>query len=199
MAGDTLDRHWRLSMATFHGFRDERPGEEKWELIDGRPVMMPPPTLMHQRIAGNLCTLLNNKLMVVKPEWAADREIGVLLAGDDSFNPEPDVTVIETAFELGHIYAQRFYFVCEVLSGSDKAWVLDAKLDYYQKHEHCLAVLFVQQDQIAADLYLRGTPWTKTVLTDPATRLGITGIGDIGALSDLYRNTPLSVSTAPGA
>ena len=80
MAGETS--HWRLDMETFHGFRDERPKEEKWELIDGRPVMMPPPSLMHQRISGNLETLLNARLPAVRPEWRADREIGLLIPQD---------------------------------------------------------------------------------------------------------------------
>jgi Uma2 family endonuclease len=196
MAGDTLDRYWRLSMATFHGFRDERPKEEKWELIDGRPVSNEPHTIIRRRISGNIERVLNSKLPTTNRLWQADQGISVLLPDDDRFNPSPDVTVIETAFEIGQIYVQRFYFVAEVLSGSDKAWVLEAKLDYYQKHEHCLAVMFLKQDQIAADLYLRAPTWTKSELADPVARLDIPGIGDIGALGDLYRNTPLSVSGA---
>ena len=53
---------------------------------------MPPPTLMHQRIARNLETLLNARLQEVKPEWHADYEVGVWLKGDEKYNPEPDVT-----------------------------------------------------------------------------------------------------------
>jgi len=54
MPGDFLRRTPQLTMEQFHAFRDERPKEEKWELIDGVPMMMPPPTLMHQRISRNL-------------------------------------------------------------------------------------------------------------------------------------------------
>ena len=191
MAGDTS--HWRLDMETFHGFRDDRPKEEKWELIDGRPVMMPPPSLVHQRICRNLETLINARLQEVKPDWAADREIGLLIPQDEKFNPEPDVTVIDAEIGLNQIYAERFYFVAEVLSGSDKPWVLKAKLDYYQRHEPCFAVLFARQDQIVADLYLREDAWAKTGLTAPQARLDLPIIGDIGPLSDLYRYTPLSL------
>ena len=52
MPGDFLRRTPQLTMEQFHAFRDERPKEEKWELIDGVPMMMPPPTLVHQRIAA---------------------------------------------------------------------------------------------------------------------------------------------------
>ena len=76
MPGDFLRRQPRITMAQFHAFRDERPKEEKWELIDGVPIMMSPPTLVHQRISRDLEGLLNQRLREVKPEWQADREIG---------------------------------------------------------------------------------------------------------------------------
>jgi Uma2 family endonuclease len=193
MADYVLNRDWILDMETFHGFRDDRPKEEKWELIDGRPVMMPPPSLVHQRICRNLETLLNVRLIAHRPEWAADREIGLLIPQDQKFNPEPDVTVIDAQVEMGQLYAERFYFVAEVLSGSDKPWVLKAKLDYYQRHDLCQSVLFVHQDQIAAEFYARASGWQKTDITNPTARLDIPGIGDIGALCDLYRHTPLAL------
>jgi Uma2 family endonuclease len=190
MAGEGTG--WRLDMETFHGFREDRPKEEKWELIDGRPVVMPPPSLVHQRICRNLQALINDRLRAVKPVWSADHEIGLLIPQEEKFNPEPDVTVIDTEIGIGQIYAETFYFVAEVLSGSDKPWVLKSKLAYYQRHEPCLSVLFVRQDQIAADFYARPDCWVKAELK-PNSRLDLPGIGDIGPLSDLYRFTPLSL------
>jgi Uma2 family endonuclease len=169
MAGDFLRRAPQLTMRQFHAFRDERPKEEKWELIDGVPMMMPPPTLMHQRIARNLETLLNTHLQGARPEWQADREVGVWLKGDEKYNPEPDVTVIETAFALEQIYVERFYFVAEILSETDRREVLEAKLAYYQQHEHNKCVLFVRQDRVGADQQDRqadGT-WQARALTTP--------------------------------
>lgn len=57
--GDFIKRTPQWSLETFHAFRDERPKSEKWELIDGVPVMMPPPTLIHQRISRNIETMIN--------------------------------------------------------------------------------------------------------------------------------------------
>jgi len=193
MAGDQLNKDWILDLETFQGFYQLRPKEEKWELIDGRPVVMPPPTRTHQRICGNLERLINERLGMVRPEWRADREIGLLIPHDQKFNPEPDVTVVDTVYPPGEIYAERFYFVAEVLSGSDQPWVLKAKLDYSQRHEPCQAILFVRQDQIAAEYYSRANGWAKADWTNPITRVDIPGIGDIGPLSDLYRFTPLSL------
>jgi Uma2 family endonuclease len=181
-------------MEQFHAFRDERPKEEKWELIDGVPMMMPPPTLLHQRIAANLDRLLNAHLEKAKPEWRSEREVGIRLEGDEKYNPEPDVTVIDAVITLGQIYVERFYFVAEVLSESDKTAVLQAKLAYYQGHEHNQCVLFVRQDRVSAtqhDRQGRGGPWRDRPLTNPAAPLSFPDIGTVGRLGDLYKFTPL--------
>jgi Uma2 family endonuclease len=183
----------QVTLEQFHAFRDSRPAEEKWELIAGVPNMMPPPTLVHQRIARNLEALLNACLMRSKPQWQADREIGLLLPDDESYNPEPDVTVIDAAIQLGQVYAERFYFVAEVLSENDKPRMLDLKLAWYQRHEHCRAVLFVRQDRMNATLHTRDAGgWSERRLIDAPARIVLPEIGDIGTLGELYRSTPLS-------
>jgi Uma2 family endonuclease len=192
MPGDFLMRKPQLTMSQFHAFRETRPKEEKWELIDGVPMMMPPPTLMHQRLASNLDRLLNARLEVSKPEWRADREVGVLLEGDEKYNPEPDVTVIDAQIALGQVYVGRFYFVAEVLSPSEKREVLDSKLAYYQAHAHNGCVLFVRQDHVGAEQHDRtGASWRKRTLSSAEAELRFEGVGLIGRLGDLYRHTPL--------
>jgi Uma2 family endonuclease len=192
MPGDFLRRAPQITMKQFHAFRDSRPEEEKWELIDGVPMMMPPPTLVHQRISANLDRLLNNRLEDVRPEWRADREVGIWLKGDKKYNPEPDVTVIDAAIALGQIYVTRFYFVAEVLSDSDEKAVLDAKLGYYKGHEHNRCILFVHQDAVGADQYSQSSGrWRHKQLSDPAAALTFPEIGAIGRLGDPYRFTPL--------
>lgn len=200
MPGDFVRRVPQWSMEMFHAFYNERPKEEKWELIDGVPIMMPPPTLVHQRICRNLGVMLNLHLARVKPQWQADHKIGVLQPGDERFNPEPDVTVIDADVQLGQIYAERFYFVAEVLSnsdrpetlaGSDKPIVLAAKLAYYRAHAHCRSILIVRQDRIEADLHARANTWSTVTLKSPSDPITVPEIGAIGMLGDLYRHTPL--------
>ena len=146
---------------------------------------------MHQRVSANIDRLLNARLALVKPEWSADREIGVVIPENSRFNPEPDITVIETDFSLGQVYAERFYFVVEDVSPSDRKLVLDLKLEYYQLHQPCFGVMFVRQDRMGAELFLRQAAWAKQDIDDPLARLILPTLGDIGALCDLYRHTPL--------
>jgi hypothetical protein len=39
MPGDFLNRTPQITMRQFHALRDTRPDEEKWELIDGVPMI----------------------------------------------------------------------------------------------------------------------------------------------------------------
>jgi len=191
MAQDLTASHWTLDLKTFQGFYNERPKEEKWELIGGRPVMMAPPTLDHQKISGVCFELLNAQLAKTMPGWEANMEIGLVVPENDTFNPEPDVTVIDADTEPGQIYATRFYFVVEVCSPNDKGWVLDAKLKFYSNHPSCLGGMFVNQDRIGAELYLKTANWQKFDLSRPDDRIDIPEIGDIGPLGELYRRTRL--------
>lgn len=180
-------------MRQFHAFRDSRPDEEKWELIDGVPFLPDRPTILHQRLASRLEELLNRRLRSAKLEWCAIFRASVWIKGDKKYNPWPDVTVTGSAIGRGQIYVRRFYFVAEVLSESDKKAVLDAKLRYYQNHEHNRCVLFVRQDRVGADQHDRQNKdgWRRRRLVSPHTALTFPDIGTIGRLGDLYRFTPL--------
>ena len=191
MPGEMPAVRIQISTEHFEAFRNDRPANERWELIGGKPVLMPPRSLIHQRIVGNISAALNTWLLQSAPEWQADCFVSLLPANSACDNPIPDVSVIDTEILDGQVHATRFYFVAEVVSGSDKAWIPDLKLACYQSHPNCLGVMFVRQDRIEADLHVRTEGWTCSTLTAPTERINIPVIGDIGQLEDLYRHTPL--------
>lgn len=199
MPRDFLRRAPQLPMRQFHAFRDSRPQEEKWELIEGVLVLQDRPTIMHQRIASMLEDLLNCQLEATRPQRRAVFRASVWIKGDGKYNPWPDVTVMDAAIKRGQVYVRRFYLVAEVLSESDKKAVLEAKLRYYQDHEHNRCVLFVRQDRVGAiqhDRQSRGG-WRRRPLTRPGTMLTFPDIGAVGRLGDLYKSTPLDPFARP--
>src|SRR5262250_2760591 len=86
-----------LSIKAFRAWSETRPDEERWELIDGVPMMMTPPTKAHQRIASNLERLPSDALART-PARAAYQRVGLNLGPVvENYDPEPDVVVIDVA------------------------------------------------------------------------------------------------------
>src|SRR5438874_13356523 len=97
MASAPIRNRPRLSVELFRGFLEGRPEEGRWELIDSVAVMMSPPTLAHQIIAGNLQRLLNAALETHAPPLIACQRAGANVGPSvEYYDPEPDVVVIDT-------------------------------------------------------------------------------------------------------
>jgi Uma2 family endonuclease len=186
-----------MSAAEFRAFQERRPDQERWELIAGIPVMMVPPTIAHNRIAGNLERLLNDALAANDPMRLATQRLGVELASGD-YKPEPDVAVIDADYEAKQRFVDRFYLAAEVVSDtdnlkdpdSDRRWI-DAKREIYLAHPPCEAVLLIEQDRIEVRVDVRTDgSWTSATL-GPADELSLPGFGLRCAVADLYEGTPL--------
>src|ERR1700730_9169591 len=137
MAGATQLNPPRLSVELFRAFHATRPDEERWQLIDGVPMMMAPPTKAHQRIASNLEQLLLRTLEEHAPNLTAYQRLGVNLGPAlEHYDPVPDVLVVDADTGPDERYADRFYLAAEVVSASDKT-VVEAKREIYRKHEFC--------------------------------------------------------------
>jgi len=116
MEADVVEvRTGRMSGGDFRAFQATRPDHERWELIGGIPVMMTPPTLVHHLIASNLQRLLLDALEAHDPARLAVQRAGVQL-DSGSYAPEPDVLVIDAAFDAGHRFVDRAYLLAEVVS-----------------------------------------------------------------------------------
>ena len=60
-----------LSRQQFRVFQTMQPDSQRWELINGVPVMMSPPKITHQKISMNLTRLLEVALRVHDPSLTA--------------------------------------------------------------------------------------------------------------------------------
>ena len=186
-----------LAIDAFRAWTETRPDEERWELIDGVPVMMTPPTKAHQRIASNLERLLNDALVRSAPERAAYQRVGLNLGPVvNNYDPEPDVVVIDVEGGSDERYADQFYLIAEVVSASDRPKI-EGKREIYKLHEACNCILTIRQDRYEVRIDSRvGNSWTTKVLTGPADELVLTEFGLRCTLADLYRGTPLHARTA---
>jgi Uma2 family endonuclease len=184
----------RFSVQWFRAFLEGRPDEERWELIDGVPVMMAPPTLTHQRIAGNVQRLLNEALRTLPSNRVALQRPGIDLGPSvEYYDPEPDIAVIDADASRDPIrrYANRFYLAAEVVSKSDHSYV-ESKRAVYMQHDACECVLTIEQDKLEVHFDLRtDAGWTQQTLTNPDDMLVLPEFGLRCTLADLYEGTAL--------
>jgi Uma2 family endonuclease len=192
MARATQRKPSPLSVEAFRAWSETRPDEERWELIDGVPMMMTPPTKAHQRIASNLERLLNDALSRSAPQRAAYQRVGLNLgAVVENYDPEPDVAVIDVEEGSDERYADRFYLIAEVVSASDRPKI-EGKREIYKLHGACNCILTIRQDRHEVRLDMRtGNSWTPQVLTRATDELVLAEFGLRCTLADPYRGTPL--------
>lgn len=197
------DNNGRMSGPQFRAFQAVRPDHERWELIAGVPFMMTPPTLAHGRIAGNLERLLNDALARHDPSRIANQRPGIDLGSSD-FKPEPDVAVIDAEYEAGQRFAERAWLLAEVVSATDnivvpgtsESWV-EVKRRIYLDHQHCQAVLFIEQDRVEVRIDTRADAgWRSVTLFAPQAEVALPVFGFRCLVADLYRGTPLLRATA---
>jgi hypothetical protein len=58
-----------FTLEEFLGFYEWRPDNQRWELIDGQPVMMNPPALRHQVIVKNIVFYLESIARQQGVDW----------------------------------------------------------------------------------------------------------------------------------
>ncbi|MFL5325764.1 MAG: Uma2 family endonuclease [Microvirga sp.] len=182
-----------FNVALFHEWLDTRSPEEHWELIEGVAVMNPAPLVGHQRIASNFEHHLNDALARNKPEWRADREIGIELSDDSPYRPEPEIAVVDADIDTTRRGVDRFYLIVEVRSESDRERLFASKLDFYKSHPHNRWIVVVEQDRVEATIHERQDDggWAMRRLSRASDRLTFGEIGEVCALGDLYRHTNL--------
>lgn len=177
-----------MSVADFRSFLAARPEEERWQLIDGAPFMMTPPTGTHQRIAYNLARLLDDALAAVRPDLATLQEIGVRIAGHDAFLPVPDLVVAEAVAPQSS-YLDRFLLAAEVLSESNAPEYVSLKVARYAEHPDNLYVLVIDQLEMRCEVWSRRAGWSGSVLRGPEALLSLPEFGVEAPLGRLYLNT----------
>jgi Uma2 family endonuclease len=192
-------RAGRMTAAQFRAFQDHRPDHERWELIAGVPIMMAPPTIVHNRIASNLERLLNDALIAQDSARLAAQRPGVTLAAAGDYRPEPDVGVIDSDFQAGQRFVDRAYLLAEVVSETDelrdpdsgRRWI-EVKRDIYFAHAACEAVLTIEQDRIEVRVDVRTKAGWSSRVVGPGDNLLLSGFGLSCAIADLYEGTPLN-------
>jgi Uma2 family endonuclease len=180
----------KFSVEEFFALMESRPEEERWQLIDGVAMMMPPPTLVHQRIASNLARALNNHFDTHPPDLFAFQEVGLIVPDAELFRPEADMAVLDASADY-ESYAKKFYFVAEILSDSNTDKDVAVKRQRYLQHPDNLYFVLVEQKRVHVEVLGRAAGWQSVQLGELNSVLALREFGFSIPLTALYRGTPL--------
>jgi Uma2 family endonuclease len=179
-----------MDVDEFMAFLETRPKGEHWDLIEGIAVMMAPPSYAHQRIARNLCELLNSAFATQRLDLFAYFNVGVRSPGVRNFQPEPDVAVVPgiAGYDL---YSERFRLVAEVLSPSNTRHEIDLKLRRYREAPDNLYAVVIEPREFLAEIHAKNRNWQPAILKQADDPIEMPEFGLRCRVADLYRGTPL--------
>jgi Uma2 family endonuclease len=184
----------QMTIEEFLAFTDTRPDEERWELIEGEPVLNPSPIDYHQIVVANVVTFLMQRKMQTDPPWIPLPGVGTRVPASVNSLPQPDVMVKEHA-PTGSPVSDDALVLFEVLSRSntkaDQAW----RRRVYASVPNCRHYVTVSLKAVEVDAYDRDNAWSRRNLTDLADALDLPALGLSMPLADIYRWTPLGQGT----
>jgi len=186
-----------MDVDEFMAFMETRPKGEHWDLIEGVAVMMAPASYAHQRIASNLCNLLNSAFVARHLDLYAYFDVGVRNPGVRNFQPEPDVVVVPgvAGFEY---YSESFQLTAEVLSPSNTRTEIDLKLRRYSEAPSNLYAVVIDPREFMVEIYSKSRKWEPVIFKQPDDVIEMPEFGLRCVVADLYRGTPLDPRRAGG-
>lgn len=181
-----------MTVEEFYAFTDARPDEEKWELIDGEPILNAAPSNLHQLILGNLVAALTTEERRISASWRAIPGIGVLVSGTS--RPEPDVMVLPR--QVGRDRARRdttdAIVLFEIMSPSTAGRDLKWKRTAYTSQPSLTHYVIVAQDAVDVVVFARDAGFEERRLHAIDATLELPSLGVSLPLSEIYRDTGLA-------
>jgi len=184
----------QMTIEEFLAFTDTRPDEERWELIEGMPVLNPSPIDYHQMVVANIVAFLIRIKVEAGASWFPLIGTGTRVPASANSLPQPDIMVKEHALS-GTPVSDDALVLVEVLSRSDtkadQAW----RRRVYASVPNCRHYVTVSLKAVEVDAYDRDNAWGRRTSTDLADALDLPALGLSMPLADIYRWTPLGQGT----
>lgn len=180
----------QMTIEEFLAFTDQRPEGEKWELIEGMPVMSPSPTDVHQLIVGNIIAYLWNLAVNADASWLVMPGTGTRVPISERSLPQPDVFV-KALPPSGSPVSDEALVIFEVLSRSntaaDRAW----RRRVYASVPNCQHYVTVSTKTAEVVVYDQSTNWKERSVTGLDSSVELPALDVALPLATIYRSTPL--------
>ena len=180
----------QMTIEEFLAFTDTRPEEERWELIEGVPVLNPSPIDFHQIVVTNISGYLWRFKSEKNPRWLPLIGTGTRVPASANSLPQPDIMVKEHA-PTGSPVSDDALVLFEVLSKSntkaDQAW----RRRVYASVPNCRHYVTVSLKAVEVDAYDREGNWQPRKVLSLDESLDLPALGLAIPVADIYRWTPL--------
>ncbi len=181
-----------MTVEEFYAFTDTRPDEEKWELIDGAPVLNASPSELHQRIIKNLGFVLTLLERRHGTTWEVLPGLGVRVSATS--RPEPDLLIIPRSglsADPQHRDRNDVVIAFEILSPSTKDRDLRWKRTAYISLQSLTHYVVIAQDTVDVVVFARDAGFAERRLRALSDSLEIPALGISVPLAEIYRDTGL--------
>ncbi|HEY5225848.1 MAG TPA: Uma2 family endonuclease [Methylovirgula sp.] len=181
-----------MTAEEFFAFTATRPDEEKWELIEGEPVLNASASHLHQRIVGNVLRVLMRIEETQKPSdsnrWEVLPGLGVRVSPINI--PIPDI-LIRPFDNLMGVECDDIIVAFEILSPSTADRDLRWKRQAYAKLASLAHYVVIAQDAVEVFVYDRANGFAERRLDRLNGALELSAVELALPLADIYRNTGL--------
>jgi Uma2 family endonuclease len=185
-----------MTVDEFYEFTDRRPDEEKWELIDGEPILNAALSKLHQRIVMNVLMALGALERAQSASWEVLPGLGVRVS--DTKRPEPDIVIIPRSGaspDLGERDRSDPLVAFEVLSPSTEDRDLRWKRAAYTSLASLTHYVVIAQDAVEVVVFARDSAFAEKRLRSPNDSVEVPALGIALPLAEIYRDTGLASSS----
>jgi Uma2 family endonuclease len=181
-----------MTVEEFYAFTDARPDGEKWELLEGVPVLNASPSRLHQRIIKNLTFVLATIERESEVSWEVLPGLGVRVS--ETNRPEPDVLILpkhgQSADPQGRD-RNDIVVAFEILSPSTADRDLRWKRTAYTSLPSLTHYVVIAQDAVDIVVFARETGFAEQRLRSLDQSLELPALGISLPLAEIYRDIDL--------
>jgi Uma2 family endonuclease len=181
-----------MTVDEFYEFTDRRPDEEKWELIDGEPILNAAPSPLHQWIVRNVLVALTLLERERSASWAVLPSLGVRVS--ETNRPEPDLVILPrtgASLDLQGRDRSDALVAFEVLSPSTEDRDLRWKRTAYTSLASLTHYIVIAQDAVEGVVFVRDNGFAEKRLRSFNDSVEVSTLGISLPLAEIYRGTGL--------
>ena len=174
-----------MTVEDFLAFTEGRPDDERWELIEGTPVMNATPVYRHQLIVRNLIFQLDLASRERRCDWVAIPGIGVRVSRTSA--PVPDV-LVRPLDDLDGAVCDDMIVAFEVLSPSTFNRDLRWKHYAYTGRASLQEYIVVAQDRAEVVVFSRAAAFEELRVSGTECSIFIASLNVSVSLAEIYRD-----------